>query len=155
MRIELNLWEMRACIDEAALRMAVSADKNANHANVRERDYFTRLTDEIVGSASEMAVCKAIKATWTPSINSKSKEPDIVPNIGVRSTVNENGSLILRPQDPDNYYFFLVTGTPPAINVIGYIKCAEGKRDEWWRDPNGHGGAWFVPQEALRKVKVP
>jgi hypothetical protein len=151
MDVSLNPWEFKACVDVANQRMVVSETAGMNHSSTYRRDHLTRIQQEITGACGEMAVCKALGKFWSPSVNTFHDVPDIDPNIEVRTTDRENGSLIVRDNDPEDRWYFLVTGVPPLMRVVGAIRGGDAKRDEWVRDPHGHRPAWFVPQEALKK----
>jgi hypothetical protein len=149
--VTLDPWEFKACVDVANIRMAVSNDSNLNHASTYQRDHLTRIQQEILGACGEMAVCKHLGLFWTPSVNTFHHEPDIPPDIEVRSTDRLDGSLIVRDNDPPDRRYFLVTGKPPSLLVVGFISGHEARKDEWVRDPHGHRPAWFVPQHALHR----
>lgn len=153
--ITLDPWEFKHCVDVANIRMAISNERNLNHASTYERGYVERIQQETLGVCGEMAVCKAINKMWKPSVNTFHNLPDVEPNIEVRATENTNGCLIIRENDPEDRWYFLVIGTPPIVTVVGYIRGREGKRNEWIRDPNGYRTAWFVPQDALLRRGKP
>lgn len=151
--VSLNEWEIKACVDTAITRMAVSHGKRLNHSNVRQRSHLTRIANEINGVCGEMAVCKALGKFWTPSVNTFHREPDIAPDIEVRTTDNVNGSLIVRDDDADDRWYFLVVGEPPTLNVVGYIRGAAAKDQRWLRNPHEHRPSYFVPQSALIPIR--
>lgn len=152
MKVTLTEWEYRHCVDVAAMRMSVSISSGIADINHRERDYNERLLVDVNGVCGEMAVAKAINRFWQPSVNTFHGVPDILPNIEVRSTEKSSGCLIVRDNDPDDRYYFLVTGKPPVFLVHGYMLGAEAKKDEWLRNPHGHRPAWFVPQPNLNRL---
>lgn len=153
--VVLTEWEFKACVDLANTRMAVSNAKHMNHASTYERTHLNRVEEEIVGACGEMAVCKALGRFWTPSVNTFHHTADIEPNIEVRATKKRDNCLIIRDNDPDHRYYFLVVGEPPKMTVIGYLMGAKAKQDKWIRDPGKRRRAWFVPQEALHRIKNP
>lgn len=151
-QIKLDPWEFKHCVDVANIRMAISNERDMNHSSTYERGYVERIRQETLGVCGEMAVCKAINKMWKPTVNTFHNVPDVEPNIEVRSTENTNGSLIIRENDDDNRWYFLVIGEPPNVTVVGYIWGANAKQDQWIKNPNGYRTAWFVPQDALLKT---
>jgi hypothetical protein len=81
------------------------------------------------------------------------KTPDLGKNLQIRSTISHNYSLIVRPVDPDEDFYILVTGTAPEYWVRGYIVGTAAKNDRWTRDPNERPDAYFVPSEALLPIE--
>ena len=151
--VTLTPWEYKACVDLATARMSVSIEKGIKDITPTERDYNERLLKDISGACGELAVAKAINRYWAPSVNTFHNKPDIEPNIEVRSTARAENCLIVRDNDPEDRYYFLVIGEPPTFQILGYMKGSDAKRDEWRRNPHGHRPAWFVPQEALTPIK--
>lgn len=149
MRVPLTPWEYKAAVDLAVTRMAVSIDQGTKDIAHESRDWFERLRVDVLGACGEIAVAKAVNKFWSPSVNTMHRIADVGTNIEVRATDRENGSLIIRGNDDEDRWYFLVTGEPPEMVVRGYIRGADARRDEWVRNPHGHRTAWFVPQSAL------
>jgi hypothetical protein len=148
-RICLNHWEFSIAIDCANKRMAISNDSEMNNAKTYKRGYMERLNHDVLGVCGEMAVCKALGRFWSPSVNTFHKIADIPPNIEVRSTDHPKGSLIVRDDDPDNRWYFLVHGEPPNLTVVGFMHGSAAKQDRWLDNPGGRRESWFVPQSEL------
>lgn len=147
--VTLADYELKWCLDVAYSRMAVSDSRNMNHASTYKRNHLQRLDEEIVGACGECATAKVLGAYWAPTVNTFHKHPDIEPDIEVRSTKDHGNKLIVRANDPEDRWYFLVTGTPPTMVVRGCIRGRDARRDEWVNNPRGHRPAWFVPQSAL------
>jgi hypothetical protein len=147
--VTLSTLDFLDATDVAAARMRASAKRGLNHANVRNRTVFTRLGDDIRGAASELAAAKWLGIEWSRSVNTFRFEADVGEDIDVRCTSRDDGRLILREKDHPYRWFVLVTGTPPVLLLRGYIRGSDAMRPQWWKDPHGYGGAWFVPQVAL------
>lgn len=105
----------------------------------------------IEAAGAEMALAKARDRFWADSA-----APDYHGDVGqrtqIRHTLRRNGSLIVHPDDPDDYALILVTGEAPDYLLPGWIWGREAKRDEWWRTDTGRP-AFFVPQAALRPIR--
>ena len=151
--VELTSWEFKACVDLANVRMAVSNSSEMNHASTYKRTYFERVQQEILGACGEMALCKTLGKFFTHSVNTFHHEPDIPPDIEVRTTDLQNGCLVIRDNDPEDRWYFLVIANAPRFKVVGFIKGSAAKKTEWLKNPHGHREAWFVPQEALTLMK--
>lgn len=150
--VRLTLAEFLDATEVAVERMRASAKQCLNHANVRPRNTLTRLHDDALGACAELAVAKWLGIPWTRSVGTYHREADVGEDIDVRCTDREHGRLILRESDQPYRWFVLVTGSPPNMMLQGYIRAEDGMRPEWYRDPHGYGGAWFVPQVALTPI---
>jgi len=82
--------------------------------------------------------------------------PDVGEDLEVRTSAYNNGRLILHPfdgkrGDDPNRIFWLVTGSQQTYFVRGWIRAADGQRQEFWTNPTGKKGrdAFFVPQSEL------
>jgi hypothetical protein len=106
---------------------------------------------DIEGAAAEMAFAKAAKTYWSGSINTF-KESDIGNKIQIRTVKNHKYSLIVRKNDNDNHYYFLVIGSTPKFIIRGYILGKEAKQTKWLKNPNHREAAYFVPQDALHEI---
>jgi hypothetical protein len=104
---------------------------------------------EVGGVFAEMAAAKYLNRYWMPSLRFQRNGEHDVDRYEVRGTNRRDGCLILRPEDADNSWFILVVGSPPHVQIVGWILGGAGKRDEWRRQPNGRPAAYFVPQSAL------
>lgn len=153
--VTLTPWEYKHCVDVATTRMSVSIGKlgHNDYGVVDQGDFNERLLIDIRGTCGELAVAKLFNKYWAPSVNTFHTVPDIEPNIEVRTSEHPNASLIVRDNDPDDRWYVLVVGVPPVMDVRGFIRGSEAKRDEWMRDPGGRRPSWFVPQSALKQKK--
>jgi hypothetical protein len=102
---------------------------------------------EINSAAGELAVAKALNLYWDGSVNTF-KKPD-VGRYQVRHTKLPHGCLIVRPGDPDEDTYVLVTGEIPVFKVLGEIDGRTAKSVPQKDHGNGRPPAHFVPQEML------
>lgn len=155
MKVTLTPWEYKAAVDLAVTRLAVSRDRGIKDISPRERSWFDLLKIDVLGAAGEMAVAKVLDKFWTPSVNTMHRIADIGTDIEVRTSTRSHSSLIVRENDVDTRWFYLVVGEPPVLDVKGYILGSEAKRDEWFRDGqrDGYRPAWFVPQPYLTPIE--
>jgi hypothetical protein len=116
----------------------------------KDKVYESGWNVHIEGIAAEIAVAKALGIPYRPKLNGF-KAPD-VGDLHVRWTAYRDGSLIIRPGDPDGIYV-LVTGRCPTFTVMGWIHSSDAKRPQYWRALNGHSGAWFVPHPFLHRSR--
>jgi len=135
-------------------RFVESSERGHDHASTYQRGYLERMAQEVVGACGEMALCKAVGRFWSPSVGTFHALADMGSNVEVRSTARADGCLIVRDNDADDRWFYLVTGEPPTMTVRGSILGRAAKRPEWERNPHGHRRAWFVPAAALRPLVV-
>lgn len=105
---------------------------------------------EWMGMLGEMAVAKYTNRFWT------SAGGDIgCPDTGdyeVRTVGGENYRLILHRDDHDDMPYVLAWVSRvrlPFVILKGFLFARDGKRQEWWQDPNTGRPAFFVPNENL------
>lgn len=80
------------------------------------------------------------------------RKPD-VGGYDVMATKHPDGCLIFTPKNPLWSVKVLVIDESPWFHLAGCYSCADArKHPEWWREPRPGGGAWFVPQAALRQI---
>ena len=149
-KVTLTTMEMRLAIHVGAERKIESALSNRqNHHGMMDKSWDY----DIEGAGAEEALAKHLRMYWGGGVNTF-KDADIGESIQVRWTNKENGRLIIRQNDDDDHWFFLITGTMPTYNIIGHIQGQMGKQSEWLRDYNQRPEAWFVPQEALTGMEA-
>ena len=120
---------------------------------MRNRTLTTRLFNDVLGAASELAVARWVGAEWSGSVNTFHDVADVGDDIEVRCSTNEHGALIVRLNDAPYRWFVLVTGPPPAMSIRGYLWGADAMAPKWWRNAHGYRGAWFVPQSELLPIQ--
>lgn len=106
---------------------------------------------DIEGVAAEMAVAKALGRFYVPALHVQSGAESDVAQYQVRSTEHRAGCLLIKDGDRDADVFVLVVGSMPTLTVAGWLRAADGKRQEWRRKVRGRE-AWFVPQASLRAM---
>lgn len=137
-------------VGKARHQNAISSGRQDAHG--LQADYRQGLDTHIAGAAAELAYCRASGIEWPATIDTYKEEADVGRHLEIRWTEKGQHSLIIRPSDPLDRYYVLVTGKPPAFRVVGYIWGEDAIRDEWRRAPKGRPPAWFVPQSALEKI---
>lgn len=103
---------------------------------------------------------------FEPSVNTFHSEPDIPPDIEVRSTSSHrNTHLILRPSDkPDRRYIFCYVELwrqvwqnsglfQPVVTLVGWCYGQEGMKKDYLENHNEREPAWFVPQDETGPLK--
>lgn len=111
-----------------------------------------RLSDEVCGACGEIALSKAAGQWFVPSVNTFHRVPDCLGDVEVRSTLRQDGSLIVRDNDASDRRYVLAVVTAPDVFLAGWLYGRECKKSEYLRNPNGHRESWFVPQSALRPI---
>lgn len=110
------------------------------------------LARDILGACGEEAFSKLTDRYFHGHVNKFHQVADVSAAYEVRTTDQEDGSLIIRSYDDDDRFFVLVVGMIPTFRVVGFIQAGEAKQEKWVRAPHGKPPAWFVPQSALRAV---
>lgn len=110
---------------------------------------------DVQAAAAEMAAAKALDRFWSdgPDPDPEGDVGSNAPKIHVRHTALDDGRLILRPDDPDEGPFVLVTGSVPAFRVVGWITGGEGRAAGTTFDGNGRPPCVMVPQSSLRPIE--
>jgi hypothetical protein len=110
------------------------------------------LNNDIQAAASEFAVCLYMQEEWIPGINTKKSIADVLKHFEVRRPMRPNGDLVIRPNDPPNRFYILVSGKLPTMTIVGgafghRVKKATDRYPLTQR--NGKAPAQFVPQADL------
>lgn len=106
----------------------------------------------IEGAAAELALAKVLGRYWNGAINTFKDGGDVGPTLQVRLRTKHYYDLLIRPDDPDEKAFVLVTGTCPEFRVHGWMWGADAKRQEWLQTHGNRPAAYFVPKDALRAI---
>ena len=104
----------------------------------------SRWQAHIVGALGELTVAKVLGVYWAPNVGGYDYGGDVA-GYQVRATPRDDGPLVIRPRDPDDAVFVLVTGEPPCLHVRGCIRAGDAKQDRYRQAPGGRPAAWFVP----------
>jgi hypothetical protein len=105
-----------------------------------------------LGAFGELAVAKHLGIYWPASVNAAKNEPDLPPDIQVRTRGHLFHDLIVRDDDRDDHRYVLVTGQAPNFMVHGYIYGYEARVPTWRLDRGGRGApCYWVPQSALHR----
>jgi len=144
MEIQLTSSEMM----QAAL---IGSMRHIENLHKRRKDFYGATKDtgwqiNIEGALGEMALSKFMNVYYAGT--GILRAPDVGGH-DVRTRSRHDYDLILHPDDPDDRWFWLLTGINGRYWVHGRILAGEGKRPEWWADPAGGRPAYFVPQDAL------
>lgn len=147
--------EFSLCVQVANARQVSSLKKKGRDSVNRKSNWVEELDRHIIGCIGELAVAKVIGVTWTGSVDTFKTESDLSGNIQVRHRSNPVWSLIVRTNDSDDDIFVLSRGMPPgAIEVAGWMKGKDAKRDEWLSDPGGYGRpSYFVDSAHLQPME--
>lgn len=147
--------EFSLCVQVANARQVSSLKKKGRDSVNRKNNWVEELDKHIIGCIGELAVAKVIGVTWTGSVDTFKTESDLSGNIQVRHRSNPVWSLIVRTNDSDDDIFVLSRGMPPgAIEVAGWMKGKDAKRDEWLSDPGGYGRpSYFVDSAHLQPME--
>lgn len=109
-------------------------------------------SEHIEGAIGELVVAKVLGIYWDGSVNTFSRSD--LPGVEVRTRSEPYYDLIVRENDKDDAVFVLVTGKCPSYVVRGWLKGREAKQQQWLKNHGGRPPAFFVPQEALKPLKV-
>lgn len=118
------------------------------------RDASTHTVElEIEAIGAEIEVARLIGREWIDT-DRPDYDGDVGPGVQVRHTRHLRGRLILHAGDRDEHDFFLVVGTYPALEVIGWITGAEGKAVGKVKELQPGRPCICVEQDQLRSAVV-
>jgi len=149
--VRLTIEDYDRAVAVGMRRMVTSQRRGDNHASTYQRTWLERTREETIGACGELAFCKAYDIAWPESVDTFHHIPDVA-GVEIRACHRDGACLIIRDNDDDDRWYYLITGEPPEMMIRGCIRGRDAKRDAWVRDPHGHRRAWFVPQEALHAV---
>jgi len=102
--------------------------------------------DEVItniqGATAELAAAKVLNLYWGGI--GLPKRVDIGRDTEVRHTEYPAGGLLIKDKDEDSRPYVLVRGTPPFLEVVGWMYGRDAKQQRWRKD-----GYFLVPGEEL------
>lgn len=121
----------------------LSRDKQSNTGETQENAWQRK----IEGSLAECAFAKFKNIYWNKGVF---PNPD-VGEFEVRSTPYENGYLRIKPNDPDDRKFYLLTGINGKYTIRGWMYAKDAKQGKYWKSiKTGRPPQYFVPQSDLK-----
>ena len=146
--IILTYWEMEVAVATGCARY-LSALKKGSNDDTKGNGWREYWASHIEGACGESAFAKWLDVYYLGHVD-KYKGGD-VGGIEVRTSLEHDGKLKIRPTDDDNRIVYLVTGRAPRFLIRGWILAKEGKRGEWWGTWDNRPGHWRVPQSVLNE----
>jgi hypothetical protein len=144
--ITINNIEYMHAAHAGFLREAANVLAERYDTNAGQRDAYST---HILGAVGEYVAARALDIFWAGP--GRLRAPDVGP-LQIRTGTKHTHSLILHPSDADDDVFVLVTGSVKHYRVHGWIYGRDGKRREYWKDPDTGRPAFFVPQSALNDI---
>lgn len=122
-------------------------DRHGAHNEPPEKRLFFHLN----GACGELAFCIMLGVPWPAHVNVGKEVPDVPPDWQIKTRSNHNYELLVRTDDEKqkHHRYVLITGTAPVFVYRGWMRGIDAMQDKYWKDPNGRGPAWFVPQSDL------
>lgn len=146
----LTDFELRMAAEVGFRRLLESRSTHQNRHGLDERTWDI----DIEGACGELAFAKATGKYWNGGVGTY-KLGD-VGQFQIRTSTLPGARLIVRDNDSYADVFVLVTGKMGHYTIHGYIRGEDAKDNNEWRTGagNGRAPAWFVPQEALKPLKI-
>jgi hypothetical protein len=113
----------------------------------RPRGYAQR----IEATAAEMALAKWLGRPFEIRFTTGKGDVGL---IEVRWASEEHYGLLVRPGDPPDVPYVLVTGRAGLYRLHGWLFGHEAMRPEWSRSPNGRPLVFIAPQSALHPLET-
>lgn len=106
------------------------------------------------GCIGELATAKHLNLFWPPAIG-EFNTVDVGGKVQVRAGRRADHRLMLHHKDGDDvpFVFVMVIGAKlPRVTLRGWCYARDGKRQEYWTDPNTGRPCFLVPGEILRPM---
>lgn len=152
LRVKLNDQEMRIAAMVGTERQIQSASSPATkHGRITLCPWMLHIN----GAAAEIAVSRALRRYWPPSVGTFRTEADIPAwgkheAIEVRWITNESYDLKIRDDDKVDCWYILVSGNAPHMVLHGAMFGNEAKVPEFRTSlGNGRPDLWCVPKARL------
>jgi hypothetical protein len=153
MSVRLSQTEIQNCDEIGRRRQAATGHLPDAHG----LEPAQRLLRHQQGARAEKAVSVALGLPWVPEVDDYREigGNDVGP-YGVRATEYTTGGLILHPKDEDERVFILVVARAPDFTLVGWLRGADGKRQEFWNDTKlRRSPAYLVEQRLLHTEPLP
>lgn len=137
--------------ESANRRISVSKEAGLNHASTYERNMETRLRQETVGVAAELAWARINKRIWHDPINEFHSVPDDG-NHEIRATDHPGGGLVVRGNDPDDRKYIFAIIDEGMCTFYGWALGSEVKKDENLWNPHGFRLSWRLHRSRLHPI---
>lgn len=109
----------------------------------------------ISGALGELAFAKQQNCFFNGSVNTFKGLEDVNGfEIRTRTRGKYGADLIIRTNDADERIFVLVEDQSPAFHIKGWIKAADAKIEEYWRETRNGPDCWFVPEDRLNPIET-
>jgi hypothetical protein len=147
------LIEVELTREEYAIAVVYGTLQGSLHSHLRDRTgrrprgYAQR----IESTAAELALAKYLGLPFEIRFNTGKGD---VGEIEVRWAQEERYGLIVRPDDPPDPPYVLVTGRAGLYHLQGWLYGHEAMRPEWSRSPNGRPPVFIAPQAALHALET-
>jgi hypothetical protein len=139
--------EMRLAATVGVRRMVSSLYRGSFDNNRTKRDDHWQ--NHIEAAAAELAFCRFMGIPWPATVDAWG-QPDAGKLYEVRQTKCEDPPphLYIRPKKDKHplRLYTLVLGSLGKYTMLGWIRCVDATRQEWWRTD-----AWMVPCAKLSK----
>jgi hypothetical protein len=142
-----------------AWRLAHERNDLSRARGSRDAHGFAGSSDEglaihLLGARAEIAAAKVMDIPFDLRVDTY-KAADLGDHVQVKGRSKHDYELLVRPDDPDEHAFILVTcegGEGSPLRVHGWMWGGEAKQAEWLATHGGRPPAWFVPQSALHDL---
>jgi len=149
--IKLTTAEMLLAGQVGVMRSVRHRLKGTEHRHGADGGFYGWGMD-LLGALGEAAVAKW-SGIWWSGMGMGTEAGDVGP-LEVRCVESVKRRLILHPDDKDHAPYILVCAEPPNFTLMGWMLGREGKRKEYWADPQGtNRHAYFVPNDCLNTMQ--
>lgn len=110
----------------------------------------------VLGSAGEMAFCKAFNIYWPCTVNVFKSIGDVGAGVEIRTRSKPWYDLLVRQNDFDDRVFVHITGDDEddlTFHVKGWLCGKEAKRRLFMKDHGGREPAYFVNEDCLHSIE--
>jgi len=113
-----------------------------------------RMLDNEQGYCAELSVSLLTGLPWQANEGYQKGAPDVGNYIQVRYSHYQKGHLLVRPKDPKEHLYVLVTATGRIYTLWGGLWGIEAMNDDYLKAPADRPPAYFVPQDKLQPIPI-
>lgn len=145
--ITLTTSELMTAAQVGVRRNISSIIKGNRSTHGADQDKLYQI--HVEGACGELAFCRFANLYWPAKVDTYRSEPDIDPNIEVKTRSRHDYELLVRKDDNPDSIFVLVTGIYGKYEVRGWMLGKDAMKDEYIQTHGGREAAFFVPQNKL------
>lgn len=144
--IKLSSIDRLICQLVGGARNAAAADQGRKLENGR-RDLG--IETHAIGALGEYAFARWLNINWQPLVGELDTERGDVGEFQIKSSLNRDGHLYVRTQDPDHFVYVRCFVNLTQVELMGWAYGYDVKKQEFWKVEGVHKPCYAYPQSRL------